>query len=163
MQQEFYTFCSSLLADFIGDRLYPDNLPQNATLPAAVYSITGEEVQHLLSGQPVGVVTTTVQIEIGGPDSAQVDQIARAFALLLDGYRGHMGKEGLDALTWEELTALDWATLAQMNVSTTGIDASCQLVGQDANNFIQPDGSGERVYVRQQDYSIRWEKMTADS
>lgn len=83
------------VASFIGDRIYPDRLPQQhpddpKVMPAAVFQLAGAEYQAKFC-ETDGLVGGAYQMDIYGADRDEVLAAARAIRQRLSDYRGQMG------------------------------------------------------------------------
>ena len=70
----------------IGDRLYPETIPQTATLPAAAYQVVTSMSDHAHSGR-TGYMVETVQITIDAKTVKEARDAAKTVLLFLDGKR----------------------------------------------------------------------------
>lgn len=160
MIQELYTYVSSLLAEIIAGRIYPDNLPEKPVYPAIVYTLESDDPDYLLDGTPIGTHTSQVQFEIVGKDAAEVDFLGRTIDRLLNGYRGKMGGEPLPAQSLSELAGMSLADLVAMSAEVTeGITALVRRTNDSQTSTAYDDGGDTWLYIRQQDYSIRWKNL----
>ena len=70
-----------------GSRIYPQELPQDATFPAIVYERTSNE--HLRSNDgPTGLVTASYDVTTWGDRFPDARKLSDAVRLALDGYSG---------------------------------------------------------------------------
>jgi len=87
----------------IGDRLYPRRLPQNPTLPAAVYFLVDEPrmaYTHDNAGSPgTGTVLTKprYQIDCWAETYLGTGEVSEAIIRALSGFHGTMGSVRVDA------------------------------------------------------------------
>lgn len=79
------------LSGLIGTRIKPHNVPQGvpgaATLPAVVYQLLDDAVDHHLDG-PAGIARALLRLDALSRDYADCMAIAEALRSALDGYRG---------------------------------------------------------------------------
>jgi hypothetical protein len=86
--QEFLTD-NVTIAALIGNRCYPDSLPQSVTYPALTYSeVSGVRVRDL--DGPTGRARLRISIHSWAETSMQREQLADAVRTALDGYAGAM-------------------------------------------------------------------------
>lgn len=80
------------VAGLIGDRIYPQVLPQDPTLPAVTYRrISAIRVRS--QDGPSGVARPRYQLDAWSRSYAEADAVAAAVRTRLDGYRGDIGGE----------------------------------------------------------------------
>lgn len=99
---------STALATLVADRIWPDIIPEGATLPAAVYARIGTEPVVSISGRHFGDdASMLVQCWAVDRDAADACADAVVAALLTAGhsYTGRSG--GYDAETGLYLSAVD--------------------------------------------------------
>lgn len=85
-----FLLADSTISSLIGSRFYPGELPQDATLPAIVYStISGYRPQS--QEGPSGIVRLRIQIDCWAETYAGAEALAEAVRLRLNGYRGSAG------------------------------------------------------------------------
>lgn len=95
----------AMVAQLVGQRLFPDILPQGAALPAVVYQVIEERSQNTLSGLSSDDITsTTLQVNCyarpsaaGGGGYLQAHAVADAVEAVL----GNLSDVGLSA--WLQL------------------------------------------------------------
>lgn len=113
---------SSAVADLIGDRIYPDNLPKELILPAVAYQMLSPQKRIRLSQGRSTLPTSTFQLDCYGVNKKMATQVATAIDVALDGYRGRftLGSNYVRVqsvfVTWTRATSnpeakLYWCTL----------------------------------------------------
>lgn len=79
-EQAIYSQLSGVAA--LGNRVYPDKLPQNVAYPAAVYQQVGPENRYpTFKRDTAGLVEATIQVDVYGQSSqgkAAFDAVAQA-------------------------------------------------------------------------------------
>lgn len=88
---------TSAVTDLIGTRIHPIVLPQNATYPAVVYSITAERIDYT-KGYAGNMDRVTVQFNIWGDDYDELESIHDAIEAALDYNEGTAGGETMDSI-----------------------------------------------------------------
>ena len=83
----------------VADRIYPQLVPQDATLPAIAYQVITTDGMHTHNGT-TPLVRATVQLAIIASTYATAKQIRTAAKTLLDNFKGVMG--GVGGLQIEE-------------------------------------------------------------
>ena len=76
---------AALITAITGTRIFPQQLPQGAALPAIVYSIITGDPMHDFDG-PIGFRRTDVDITCWADIDLEAEQLADAVRLSLDGY-----------------------------------------------------------------------------
>jgi hypothetical protein len=74
------------LATLVGDRIYPEHLPQNPTCPAVTYFQVGGPRDHSLAGSS-GLAVTRWQVDVWAPTYIEAKAVAEEVRLALDSYR----------------------------------------------------------------------------
>jgi hypothetical protein len=119
------------VAAIVGTRIYPDHLPQGATMPAAVYHVVSGTDEVDLAGMS-GVAHSRVQIDA----YADTRTSANLLALTIR-----------DALATTHSRGL-WGTVATLGTTPQGGERyDTQSVG---------DGSDERQFITMRDYLISY-------
>lgn len=72
-----YMLTKTAITDLVGQRIYQGRLPQSATMPAVVLSITSEDYKHVLGGLD-GLVFTRIQVECYAASSESSRAVADA-------------------------------------------------------------------------------------
>jgi hypothetical protein len=75
------------IATLIGSRLFPNKIPQGASLPAAEYKQEAGKREHTMTG-PVGMVDSKYTIVCYGTGYSAAKELAEAVRKRLDGYNG---------------------------------------------------------------------------
>lgn len=88
-------------AAVVGDRLYPDRLPQNVVYPAAVYSRIST-VRETDTGGLSGMQTVRLQLGAYGPRRAELQAAIEAAVVGLTGTRGVVAGIELQAVMPED-------------------------------------------------------------
>lgn len=78
------------LAASLGNRLYPELLPEDATLPAGIINFVDGGGQLAHSGAD-GILWARLQVDFYATTSLEVQQLRDAARRWLNGYRGFMG------------------------------------------------------------------------
>lgn len=120
---------TSLVAAILGTRVYPDQLPQGATLPAAVYYAISGTDEPQLAGL-AGFATERIQIDSYASTRLAANLLATAIR---------------DALTssWGRGT---WGTV--------GVSGCVPEGGERYDTQGIGDGSDERQYITSRDYMV---------
>lgn len=74
----------------IGDRMYPDTLPQQPTLPAISYQVISETRRATMRG-PDDLSRVRVQVDCWANTSIEAHAVADSVRAALDGFKGPMG------------------------------------------------------------------------
>jgi hypothetical protein len=77
-----------VLANLVGDRVYPAELPQRPQYPAVVYRRTGDDEE--MSHDGPSTKHPTYQFECYGTTLAEASRVFDALRLALSGYKGRM-------------------------------------------------------------------------
>ena len=77
------------IAALIGDRFYPDVIPQDAPLPACAYQTITTARDYSHDGQ-TSLAEPRIQITISALSRASAEAVAEALRTLLSGYRGEI-------------------------------------------------------------------------
>ena len=91
-----YLLTKSTVTAIIGTRIYPSNLPQNATLPALVYDVFTGHPDDVLTGSS-GSFTASVDVECISLNHITSNDLAEQIRLVTQGYFGAMGDEQCNA------------------------------------------------------------------
>jgi N-acyl-L-homoserine lactone synthetase len=92
-----YLIARPAIKAIIGNRLYPDRLPQEPTLPALVYNnVGGAPVDH--HSGPAVLESTRFQIDAFAKTSRDARMLIDAVRLALESYRGSMGTHRVDTI-----------------------------------------------------------------
>lgn len=75
------------LGALIADRMFPDELPQAPTYPAAVYTVVSGPRDYTLDG-PSGLVPFRVQFDLYGATASAAQALRSALIADLSGYKG---------------------------------------------------------------------------
>ncbi len=117
----FYSFITTqtITNSLVSTRVYPLNIPQEATLPAIAYQrISGR--QDLTHDQPQrGLLRARIQVTITSTDYDDVKAVATAIRLLFNGFRGYWGTLYVQYCSVEELGDGYGATMERV---TTRLD-----------------------------------------
>ena len=99
------------VAAIVGVRIYPQELPQEADLPAIVYERTAND--HLRSNDgATGIVNATYELTAWGDGFPDARLLADAVRLALDGYSGTVGSVKIGFILLEnELDVLEESLL----------------------------------------------------
>ena len=128
---------TAAVAAILGTRIYPDHLPQGATLPAAVYHVVSGTDEVDLAGMS-GVAHARIQIDAYAKTAGSVDGRTAANAL---------STAIRDALATTHNRGL-WGTVATLGTTPQGGERyDTQSVG---------DGSDERQFITMRDYLISY-------
>jgi hypothetical protein len=119
------------VAAIVGTRIYPDHLPQKATLPAAVYHVVSGSDEVDLAGMS-GVAHSRIQID----SYAATRTAANALSTTIRDAMAATHSRGL------------WGTVATLGTTPQGGERhDTQSVG---------DGSDERQFITMRDYLISY-------
>ena len=122
---------TAAVAAILGTRIYPDHLPQGATLPAAVYFVVSGTDEVDLAGMS-GVAHARVQIDAYATTRTAANALSTAVR---------------DALAATHNRGL-WGTVATLGTTPQGGERyDTQSVG---------DGSDERQFITMRDYLISY-------
>ena len=113
----------SSVTDLVGDRIRPDALVQNDTLPAIAYVESTSIHEHGLAGVE-GTVTGTV--EVGCFDSKRIgaNNLAEKVRLALDCFRGSVGSDYVKSILLTDRTK-------EYDIPVDGSDAGRYVVTLD--------------------------------
>jgi len=93
IEAAFYSFITSqaVTSSLVSTRVYPLNIPQEATLPAVAYQRIsgGRELTH--GGPQQGLLRARLQVTITAVNYDEVKAAAAAIRLLFNGFRGWWG------------------------------------------------------------------------
>lgn len=81
---------STTVTDNIGTRLYPDQAPETASTPYAVYSEISRTHEHSMAGAS-GLARSRIQVDCFATTRALADTAGEGFRELWDGWRGTTG------------------------------------------------------------------------
>lgn len=84
----------------IGDRVYHQLLPQNAIMPALIYSRISDQ-RSMLCESPDGFVGARYSIDCYARDSSTAKGLSDAVRLSLNGLRGSLAGESIDFIQLE--------------------------------------------------------------
>tara|TARA_R110000803_G_scaffold62272_4_gene122533 strand:+ start:471 stop:899 length:429 start_codon:yes stop_codon:yes gene_type:complete len=89
---ELETYLAGLttVGNSVANRIRPEVLEQNETLPALTYNIISADHDRALSG-PIGKRQTRVQIDCYASTQQAAETLANEIRLEMDGYRGEWG------------------------------------------------------------------------
>jgi len=87
-----YLQTKSGVTNLISTRMYPDDLPQDNTLPCIVYRVISKVPEHDLSGASP-LTRYRFQLDSYAATRIGADALAEAVRNAADGYRGTMGSE----------------------------------------------------------------------
>jgi hypothetical protein len=94
IDEGLYSYLTGVTAvsTLISTRLYPLEMPQNVTLPAACYQLISDPMAPGYTHQgPTNLLMPRFQIDCYAATSLAAAQLARAVRVALDGYVGSMG------------------------------------------------------------------------
>lgn len=91
------------VADLIGDRIYPNVLPQGATYPAASMRMVSPGIDYLLTGES-GWHQARVQLNVVATSSTQALQVASEIRARVSGHRGATGATAFDGIFVEGMS-----------------------------------------------------------
>lgn len=126
-----YLAGNSRLTDYLGSRIYPANLPQDATLPAAIYTQISTRHAEVITGSKGGLAFARIEIGVYSNDFAEAHDIAERIRLC-----GILDLQGV----------------------TEGIDIRAVRVdnGIDFSSEPPTDGSDQHRYAVFQDFEIAY-------
>ena len=87
-----YLQTKSGVTNLISTRMYPDNLPENHTLPCAVYYVISDVKEHHLGGA-AALATVRIQVDCYAATRTGANALAEAIRDAADGYSGAAGDE----------------------------------------------------------------------
>ena len=127
---------SATVTGLIASRLFPFNLPQGATLPAADMRVVTTASNNHLGGN-LGLYSSSITIDCYSKDMVEADNIAMAMLVdgLLAGFRGTQG-----------------------SVFISGADVSSGI--SHAEEGVDP-GSDEHRYVSSISFTVHWSTCAA--
>lgn len=125
-----YFLAKTAITDIVGQRIYCDQLPQNATVPAATLLTASERYEHALDGLG-GVVATRLQIECYADTRSTTLSLA---------------------------DAIIWCGADQIKGVQSGIDIRSVIIEDGRRSYNDPDTSGgdRQRYVTTFDMLIHW-------
>ena len=129
-----YLLSRTAVSDIVGQRIYADKLPQNATLPALVLKIQSERFDHALDGLS-GIVATRIQVESYSTTRLEANSLA---------------------------DAVIWCGIDQVRGTQNGINIRSVMV-EDGRRSYEDDETGggdDARYVSQFDFQVHWLKGT---
>lgn len=123
-----YLLTKTAITDIVGQRIYADQLPQGATIPAVVMYIASESYDHALDGL-AGMIHTRVQFEC----LADTRKISHAIA-----------------------DAIIWCGADQLKGLTNSIDFRSVMIEDGRRAYNDPDTSGgdQQRYVTTFDFMV---------
>lgn len=123
----------SEITDEVSTRIYPDILPQNATIPAVTYEVISSRPEHDCADGDANYSHTRVELNVFAGTALEAQNTAQAIRKTagLQGYHGTMGTVTVGYVFCE-----DGGTLSTENPT---------------------DGSQQFRYVLRQDYTISWQ------
>lgn len=80
----------STITSVVGTRIYPQHLPRNSSYPCLTHQLVSRTYGHHLSGV-TGLSTARVQVDCWGEKLSDVETLAEAVRVALDGYFGTIG------------------------------------------------------------------------
>lgn len=111
------------ISDLVSNRIYPDDLPQDPTYPAIVYSLTDEDEIETFSTPDSNLIGVIYEFEVHASTRAEAESIAKQLRLAFKNYSGTMGGEGGITVEAVEKMGRD---------SDTDYDPSGQVIAQIA-------------------------------
>lgn len=81
--------------------VYPDHIPQTATLPCISYWLVSRVHVHNLDGA-AGVAQARIQIDVWSHSKTEADRYAKDLRIALDGYRGTMTDVDVMGVVYED-------------------------------------------------------------
>lgn len=127
------------LAGLVGQRLYPNVLPQAPTFPAMTFTwVSGTRFHHL--GGSAGIAGPRVQFDCWAATYLEAEALFEALRLALDGFRGEIGGSP--------------PTRRIQGVVSAG-DRDLYEEGAESGS-----GSGAGIYRRSADFMIYYEEGT---
>lgn len=87
-----YLAAQTPVSDLVSTRIYPDALPQDATLPCIVYTVISDTSEHHLTAA-AGIGFALVQVDCFAATRLSATAVSEAVRGEMDGYRGAMGSE----------------------------------------------------------------------
>lgn len=85
----------------VGNRIYPNYMPQSATMPAIVYQIINTNRMYTMTGQ-VDMPEKRVQLECWAESYSEADQLCDHVRKLLSDYTGTVNNLQIDAIFIED-------------------------------------------------------------
>lgn len=107
------------LRDLLGDRVYPDQAPEDVKPPYAVTREAGDEPEQASDGYG-GVTRFDIEFEIYAQTRQQTVSIAKAFSRNLNTYQGRMGSIHCQLATAQG-GASDYLPDVELHVKTVDI------------------------------------------
>lgn len=129
-----YLLAQSAVTDLVGQRIYLDILPQNATTPAVAMSKISESEQHKLSDR-LGFVQTRIQFECFADKRHVTDARLKANAVA---------------------DAIKQSGICAVKGTTNGVDIRGVMVEDGQRNYIEysDGGSDDHRYVTSIDLMV---------
>lgn len=87
-----YLLTKSGVTNLISTRIYPDALPQNPTIPCAVYYVISDNPDHHFTGASQ-LTVLRIQLDCYAVTRLAANALSEAMRNAADGYRGAMGSE----------------------------------------------------------------------
>jgi hypothetical protein len=78
------------IAELLGERLYPNVLPDRVDLPAATYQRVGTDRERNLAGTS-GLCRAVIELAIAAKTPEAGEQVADAVRQAIDGFQGDLG------------------------------------------------------------------------
>ena len=90
IEADFYSYLTgeATITAHLGNRIYPDASPQDATLPLLVYEKTSVDRQMTLRGA-TGVSTARISCDIFAASRTVCETIVESIRLRVDGFQGN--------------------------------------------------------------------------
>lgn len=129
----------STLAGLVSERIYPDVLPQNPTLPAITFGWAGGMRFHHLTGAS-GLSGPRIQFDCWATTYLGAEAVYEALRLALDGFQGDIGGSPPTQRIQGAFSASEWS----------GYEAGAE----------QGTGSGVGVYRHSADFMVYYEEGT---
>ena len=125
-----YLVSNATVSGLVSTRIYPDDLPQNCTLPAITYYRVSTEHYGDITGTKTGLAVARLQIDCFATTRAGANALAEA-----------VRKSGV----------LDLG-----HTTTNGVDIGSVVLDDGQRHFVEPptDGNHEKRYVTSQDFAI---------
>lgn len=126
-----FVVAQSSVSTLIGSRMYPDELPQNATLPAITYHRISTLHHENIKGSKAGMAEALVEVRCYATTRNACNALCEAVRLC-----GVLDLEGV----------------------YSGVNIRCSMLASGRNDFTESpiDGTHELRYVSSQDYSLTY-------
>ena len=89
-----YLTSYSGLSSLVSNRIYPDELPQEPTYPAIVYTLTDEDEVETFQTPESNLISPTYEFECHASTRAGAEAVAKQLRLAFKNYSGVMGGDG---------------------------------------------------------------------